>query len=381
MRAAAVLGISVPRTVTRRFRYILTVALAATLLPAGSAMAVNSLTSASVSLSDPQPSATSVNYTFKASSVTNGNIQCIKAVFSTTSSGDTAPTGWSGASGSVTAASSTLVNNTALNWSLATSDGTSSSGQKNVWKYTNSGGGDTPGTLTGATFVMAGITNSSLADTGYFLKVSTFNNTDCVSSPVDAATVTFINTAGSTLSLSIDQTLSFTVNGVNNGQSCGGGTTAQTSTATTIPFGSVSSAANSIVCQDLTASTNATNGYTIFARYTGSPSDGLGHSIADVSPGTNSSPNSFSAAGTAAYGYTTNDQTLSTCGGSCSANRFYNGTTYNWAAMTTSNAEVAYEAAGVSSTTYRIGHQVGISITTPAGSYSTSIIYTCTPVY
>jgi hypothetical protein len=179
MRAAAVLGISVPRTAARRFRYIVTVALAATLLPAGSAVALNSLTNTSVSLSDPQPSATSVNYTFKASSVTNGNIQCIKAVFSTTSSGDTAPTGWSGSSGSVTAASSTLVNSIATNWSLATSDGTGSAGQKNIWEYTNGAGGDTPGTLSGATLVLAGITNSSVADTSYFLKISTFNNTDC----------------------------------------------------------------------------------------------------------------------------------------------------------------------------------------------------------
>jgi hypothetical protein len=49
--------------------------------------------------------------------------------------------------------------------------------------------------------------------------------------------------------------------------------------------------------------------------------------------------------------------------------------------MTTSNSEVAYEAAGVTSTTYRIGHQVGIASTTFPGTYTTTIIYTCTPIY
>ena len=49
--------------------------------------------------------------------------------------------------------------------------------------------------------------------------------------------------------------------------------------------------------------------------------------------------------------------------------------------MTTSNAELAYEAAPVNSTTYRIGHQVGVSNVTRPGTYTTTIIYTCTPIY
>src|SRR5207253_1279823 len=158
----------------------------------------------------PRPSQTTVNYTFTGSSVTSANIKCVMAVFATTSVGDTAPSGWNGSSGTVTAASSTLVNSSATNWSLATSDGTSSSGQKNVWKYTTSATGLTPSTLTGATFVMAGITNSSIADTAYYLKISTYDNTDCATTPRDNATVEFINTNGSTLSLTVDNTLSFT---------------------------------------------------------------------------------------------------------------------------------------------------------------------------
>ncbi len=359
----------------RRFRYIICVVLFGATIQAGTAIAAGGLTSASVALSDPVPSATS-SYTFTGSSVdTSTAILCVKVVWSTTSGGDTAPAGFSGASGSVDAVSSSLVNNTSTNWSLAKSDGTSSSGQNNIYQYTNSAAGFTP-TSSPRTFVLSGITNPSTPDTSYFFKINTYGNTNCSSSPIDFATVMFINTNGSTLSLTVDDSLSFTVGGVNSGQSCGGGTTGQTSTATTIPFGSVTSGANVIVCQDLQAATNATNGYTISARYTAKPTSG-GDDIDDVSPGTNASPNTFSSAGTEAYGYTTDDQTL----GTGTANRFYNGSTYSWAAMTTSNEEVAYESSGVINTTYRIGHQVGVATTTAAGSYSTTIIYTCTPVY
>ena len=73
---------------------------------------------------------------------------------------------------------------------------------------------------------------------------------------------------------------------------------------------------------------------------------------------------------------TTNDATL----GTGSVNRFTNAG-QKWAALTTANAEVAYEPTGVTTATYRIGHQVGISTTTRPGTYQTTIIYTCTPVY
>jgi hypothetical protein len=195
--------------------------------------------------------------------------------------------------------------------------------------------------------------------------------------------VQFINTTGSTLSLTINPTLSFAVAGVNSGVSCAGGTTSGTSDATHIPFGTVTISANSIVCQDLQAASNATNGFTVSARYTAKPTSGS-NTISDlggVSPVPNSAPTSFTSSGTESYGYTTDDQSLSTCGGSCSANRFYNGTTFKWAAMSSTNAEVGYEPTGVSSGTYRIGHQVGIAATTLSGTYTTTIIYTCTPVY
>jgi hypothetical protein len=376
-RAAEALGVRRPQNFRNKLVKLaaLLTALTGLTFNAGLANAAT-LTSAKVALSDPRPSQVA-SYTFTGSSVTSANIKCVKAVFATTSTGEVNPTNWDGTGGTVTAASSTLVNSSASGWTLATSDGTgASAGADNVWKYTNTTG-VTPSTLTGATFIMAGITNSSIQDTAYYLRINTYDNTDCSTTPRDNATVEFINTNGSTLSLTIDNTLSFTVNAVAGSQSCDGTTTTQASTATTIPFGTLTSAANGVVCQDLTAATNATNGYTIFARYTAAPTNALSQTIADHS-GSNASPTAFSAAGTEAYGYSTNDATLA--GSNPTANRFTN-PSQGWAAMTTSNAEVAYESAGVTTATYRVGHQVGISTTTKPGAYSTTIIYTCTPVY
>lgn len=346
------------------------------LVPTSTIIAAGTLTNASVALSDPRPNGSGVSYSFTGSSVDGATaIRCVKVVWSTTSAGDTAPTSFSGAAGSVNAAASTLINSSATNWSLAKSDGTSSSGQNNIYQYTNSASGITPSTTTGATFQLIGIANSSLADTAYFFKLSTYTNTNCTTGAVDNVLVQFINTNGSTLSLTVDESLSFTVAGVNNGTSCNGTTTTGTATATTLPFGSVTTAANSVLCQDLSAATNATNGYTIFVRYTGEPNNGSGDDINDHS-GTNAAPTTFSSPGVEAYGYTTDDSSLGTGTG----NRFTAGG-QKWAAADITNAEVGYSPTGTTATTYRIGHQVGISTGTASGTYQTTIIYTCTPVY
>jgi len=374
-RAAEALGMPSPDNIRMQLAKIaaVVVALVGVGLNAGVANAAT-LSSASVAQSDPRPSQASVSYTITGSSVTSTAIKCVKVVWSTTSTGTQAPTGFSAASGTVTAASSTLINSSATGWSLAKSDGTSSTGQNNIYQYTNTTG-VTPSTLTGATFVIGGITNSSVADTAYHLSINTYGNTDCSTSPIDNAKMQFINTNGSTLSLTIDNSLSFTVNSVAGSQACDGTTTTAASTATTIPFGTVTSASNAIVCQDLTAATNSTNGYTIYARYTGAPANALAQTLADWT-GTNAAPTTFASAGTEAYGVTTNDTTL----GTGTANRFTSGG-QKWAALTTSNAELAYESTGVTSTTYRVGHQAGVSLTTKPGTYSTTVIYTCTPIY
>jgi hypothetical protein len=377
-RALDALGIRYSEYARRRIIFILVLFAAGTILPAGPAYAAT-LSSSSVALSDPTPSASGVTYTFTGSSFTNTAIQCIQAVFSTSPTNQVNPTGWNGTGGGITTAASSLFTSWS-GWSLATSDGSgATSGSNNVWQYTHSGG-VTPNTLTGATFAMAGINNSSTAGTTFFLQLSTYNNTNCSSSPVDNVTVTFINTAGALMNMTVNPTLTTTVTGVGSSTSCDGSSTTVGTTASTIPFGVVTAASNSLACQEVTAGTNATSGYTLYIRESGPLVNQGGHNYTSVS-GSNSSPAGFPAAGTEAYGYTTSSSTLSTCSGSCNADRFTDGSSYDYyAPYTTTNAEVGY-AAGPDSTNYYIGHQVGASPSTPAGSYTTTLIYTCTPIF
>jgi hypothetical protein len=337
------------------------------LLPALNTHAAT-LASSSVALSDPRPNNLSTSYTFTGTVPASAAIKCVKWQFTDTATGTSVPAGMNTtvAAVALNAAASTYLP-TPASWALnKTTNGT--------LLLTNAAG-ETP--TTGAKVVkFDGITNGSTADTKYWLHFYTYNNIDCSTSPVDNATMLFIFTNSSTLTLTVDDTLSFTVNSVGAAAACDGTTTTAASTATTIPFGTVTAAGNAIVCQDLTAATNATSGYTIYARYTAQPTNALGQTILNLTPGTNTTPSAFSAAGTEAYGYSTNDAGL----GTGTANRFTN-PTQGWAAMTTTNAEVAFESVPVTSTTYRVGHQVGVSLITKPGTYSTTIIYTCTPIY
>lgn len=321
------------------------------------------LSSAQLAVSDPRPAATS-GYTFTGSSATLSPIKCIKLVYADTASGSNVPSSMVTTGATFDTANTNYIPTPAAWTFTKTVNGTMT--------LTNAAG-ETPAAAAARKIAITGITNSTVADTKFFLRVNTYNNTDCSSAPVDNATVLFILTNGSTLTLTVDQTLSFTVNAVAAGQTCNGATSTQPSTATTIPFGTVTTAANSVVCQDLQAATNATSGYTLSTRYTSAPTNALAQTIASTS-GTNTAPAAFPAAGTEAYGYTTNDATL----GTGTPGRFI---ANNWAAMTAANAEVGYEAGGVTSTTYRVGHQVGISPLTRPGTYQTTVIYTCTPVY
>jgi hypothetical protein len=323
------------------------------------------LTTSSMALSDPRPSQASVQYTFTGSSVSLSAIKCAKIVFATTASGTTVPTSMSTSSAALSGTSNYFP--TPAGWTVdASTNGTV--------KITNATG-ETPASASGRTIVLTGITNGATADTNYFAQVTTYNNVDCATTPVDSATVAFIFTNGQSVSMTVDPSISFSVAGTSSGTTCNGQASTVTTTATTVPLGTITTSANAVGVQNLTVTTNAGNGYTVNARYTAKPTSGS-NDIDDHS-GSNAAPTAFSAAGTEAYGYTTNDATL----GTGTADRFTSSGGNKWAAFTTTNAEVAYNNAAVSSQTTCVGHQSGVAGTTSAGTYTTTAIYTATPVY
>jgi len=314
------------------------------------------LSGGSLSLSDGKPSSTSVTYTADFDNVTTSEIKCIKLVFSDAATGGSAPTGMVTSTAVLDAATDYIPDYS--NWSIG------STAAEGTLTFTNAGG-ETPDQSTNRTVVLTGITNGSTANTTYYLQFNTYSDEGC-STGVDNGTVAFIYTAGQSVSLTVDPSISFTVNSVGAGQSVNGALTTVASTATTIPLGTVTTTANGITAHDLTVTTNAESGYTIYTKYTGKPA----YLTADIDDhsGTHESPTTMST-GTEAFGYTTEDTDYS---------QFQ---TDKYSKFTTTNAEIAAAAAAVSSETTRVGYEAAISGTTEAGNYVTTVILTCTPMY
>lgn len=320
-----------------------------------------SFTNGSVMLSDPRPSVSS-SYTLQFSGATNTTARCVKMEFSTTATGSVVPTGLGTTGVGVTVNSSSTFISGINAWSLdKSSNGTI--------KLTNSTGAvpiNTNGTV-----VIDGITNSSSADTALYIKFNTYSDQSC-STGVDSNIIAYILTNGQAVTITVDPSFTFSVNNVAVGQTVNGVPTTVATTTNSIPLGAVTVGANAVAAQDLTVQTNAGHGYTIYARYTAAPTNGS-YSLTDVS-GTNTAPAAFPAAGNEAFGYTTSSTSLSTNATRFSANK--------WAKFTATNSEVGYASSPTTSAqTTRIGYQVGISGSTPAGSYTTTVILTATPTY
>ncbi len=316
-----------------------------------------SLTSASLELGDSRTSTTST-YTVGASSFTTGTtIGCIEVALNDQADGAGA------IPNAITTTSSTLVSSTLItagSWSVDNS----SNGTLRITNVT----GETP--AANGNVIWGAVTNGD-TDQTYYALINTYTDAGCTGgNEVDTTTIAFAYKDGTLVSLTLEPTLLFVVNAVASGQLVNSATTSILSTATGIDFGTaVTTSANGIAAHDLAVTTNASGGYNVYLRHTGQLTNESSDVIANHT-GTNAAPTSFPAAGTEAWGYTTEDADLT---------QF---TANTWAGFTTSNDLVMTNAAATAgSETVRVGQQVGIQSDTPAGTYSTTMIYTIVATY
>lgn len=323
------------------------------------------LSGGSVSLSDSRPTESGVTYTFTWTNVTSTNIKCIQVEFATTAAGGTAPTGM------VTSG----VSNGGGTYVTGLSGWAAASPQAGTVKLTDATGGSG----VNGTVIFGGITNGSTDDTGYFAIFNTYSVADC-SGSVDEGIITFIYTTGQAVSLTVDPSISFTITGVDAAQTVNAATTtvATVTDTNTIPLGTVTASTNAIAAHLLTVGTNAASGYTVYTRYTVAPT--FNTETIDDHSGTNGTPTTFpESTSDEDFGYTTDDATLSNTGDG--VDRFTSSGGNKWAAFTDSNAEVFYHDGPITNGTTKIGYQVGVASSTPAGTYETTVILTCTPQY
>ncbi len=318
-------------------------------------------TSVSLSINDSRPSQASVNYNFAFTATVTTAIKQVDIQICTTATGTcTAPGGM--ISGTPTLGSD----------NLAGTGRTTSAPTANAFRVVVT----TPATQSTQAITMnfTGATNPNSAST-FYARITTYSDTG--TTIIDGTNpIAFATTTGISASVTIDPTLTFAVNAITSGTTVNALATNVTTTSTTIPFGSVSSAGpNGIAGHSLVVSTNAASGYTVYIRYTAAITDGNGHTIADWT-GSNTTPTAFPAAGTSAFGYTTESTSLSGTG-----NRFNVSSSNKYAAFTATNAEVARNTLPAASDTTKIGYQVGISSTQAAGTYTTTVTLTATPTY
>ncbi|MCX7997198.1 MAG: hypothetical protein N2691_05625 [Patescibacteria group bacterium] len=325
---------------------------------------------ASLTVSDSRAGASGVTYTTDGTPSASTPIQRYRIDFCTTASGScTVPSGLNTTGAALSADT--------IEGATPTTDFTTNGTVIiNIVGNSVSETGQTGVTLTG-------ITNPTTINTTYFARITSFS--DAGTTVIDTSTVAFaiLDTTSIAVTASVDPTLTFTVTGVSSGSTVNGATTDVTTTATTVPFGTLSSGDPSIAAHDLTVVTNAVNGYTITVRGLTAPVLQAGSENIDEFTGTNASPVNWSApSGTTAsvntgyFGYTTNDSTL----GTGTANRFTNSGP-NWAGTTTTAAEVAYSPTGVTTETTRIGWRAEVNGLQPAGAYSGTVVLVATPTY
>jgi hypothetical protein len=172
-------------------------------------------------------------------------------------------------------------------------------------------------------------------------------------------------------------TLTFSVSGLPQSTSTNGVMTNVSTTATGIPFGSLIIGTSTIAAQRLLITTDAAEGYEIYAEQDQQLTDARGDQLPGVA-GTNASPVAWSSGCTVTsagcYGYHAGSPVLS--GGSV---RFAADDSY--AALTSTIAEVGYGGSPAVSSTMDMVYRAQIGATQGTGAYQNNIIYVVAPSF
>ena len=171
---------------------------------------------------------------------------------------------------------------------------------------------------------------------------------------------------GATASVAVEPTLTFTVSGKSSPCNFATPSVDSSSSSTALSLGRINSAQGT-VAQEFTISTNAADGYRLYARTTAPLTGTSGHVIPNLptvgDQGGWGALAAFPATGNEAFGFH-----MGWLG--------YDG----WAGLLSSDTQVQHSNTPTTETQC-IAFRAGTSSTTPAGMYSTTLIYTATAAY
>jgi hypothetical protein len=330
------------------------------------ANATGFITTSSNTLSIPVASQATVTYTTTFTFASTTALKCIDIIFGdtvghitlTANPSTTAPTGMtttSAAKGSISGA--TLTDG---NWSLYnTTNG--------ILQYEYATG-QAP-TAAAVTITTTGITNPSA--TPFYLQIATYSGLTghTCSTLVDNSNVMAqVSTPALSATLQVDPTLTFSVANYGSAVNGSGDTSPVTTTATTIPFGTVAGGSTAWGSQTLTVTTNSIHGYNLYVKYTAALTDSNSDTIRNQS-GTPASANSFDGSTSqSSFAYTADGP-----GVTFGSNK--------WAGLTTSNVLIATRATAQASDATHIETKLQVSNVQAPGTYTTILTYTLAPSY
>jgi hypothetical protein len=190
---------------------------------------------------------------------------------------------------------------------------------------------------------------------------------------IDTSSVDVGTIESAVVSVTVAPSLSFSIAAVASGQTAFGATnTNVTTTAVSVPFGSISPATAQYAAQDLTVSTNAVSGYTITSYQDGALRKTNGTAITTFS--TTAADNNSNDG----FGYATRD--ISGTDGQVAYNT--SGTFYSKGFGTSGSPTTVMSNAGpVSASQSRIIYRVRVPATQAPGDYQNVVTYIASPVY
>lgn len=201
--------------------------------------------------------------------------------------------------------------------------------------------------------------------------------------------------SGVTVSATIDETLTFSVNAVTTGNCPDFDNTAGNevgTTATTVPYSTISTETFYDACQDLRVGTNASGGYSVTVQETDQLTSGANQIADGTCDGacSDSAENQWATASNNGFGYCMDDQATFGDGSAtadagwgtngCDDADTYFKTIADAGASETAQA-IMSSATGVSDDRSFVGLRLTADAAQAAGTYTTTIVYIATPTY
>lgn len=193
-----------------------------------------------------------------------------------------------------------------------------------------------------------------------------------------------------TVTASVNTSLTFTISGVSSGATVNGSptTTATGTTATSLPFETLSSNVSKTLAHDLAVTTNAANGFTVTVEQSGDLQSATGATIdAFIDGAYTATPSAWQAPSAIIdnpdtyghWGLTSSDAAISARSAQFGSNQWVSGSTTPIAIMGHTGPSDG-STAGIGAA--RIGYQIQISPLQEAGDdYTTTLRYIVTPTF